>query len=369
MTMEKRKDFIVNIIYYGMITAMVYFVVKYAFGLMFPFMIGFIVSFLLNPAISFISQKLRIPQKLVAMVLVLLLFTAAGMVISWIGIRAFAGIKEGVTRLPEVYNDIIEPVIQQLFDNIEENVAKFDPLLVQVINEIAASLSKSMGSIVSSFSSTAIRFVSSTVSFIPSLFLQIVLAVISTLFFAMDYHNINEYVEKVLPPQGHQFLMDIKNFTTGIGLKFIKAYAILMSITFIELAIGLSILRVEGAVVIAASIAVIDVLPVLGTGGVVIPWLIIEFIRGNTSFAIGLTILYLIITVIRNFLEPKLVGQQIGLHPLVILICLYVGVKIFGFIGLFALPLIVVIAKHIYDSRKQNQLKQVENNSEINDVG
>jgi len=356
MTIEKRKNFIINMIYFALIITMIYFTVQYAFGLMMPFVIGFIVSFLLNPAINYLSMKLRTPKKIVAVVLVLLLYAGAGLAMSWIGIRVFAVLKEEVVKLPEMYTDVIEPGIYQLFDSIEETVARFDPLLVQVINDVAASLSQSVGSIVSSISSTAIKFISSTVSFIPGLFLQVILAVISTLFFAIDYSHINGYIEKFLPSQTHNFLMEIKAFTTGIGLKFIKAYAALMGITFVELAIGLSLLRVEGAVIIAAMIAVIDVLPVLGTGGVVIPWIIIEFIKGNTSFAIGLTVVYLIITVIRNILEPKLVGLQIGLHPLVILICMYVGVKIFGFIGLFALPIIVVIAKHLYDNGKLSLL-------------
>jgi len=125
-----------------------------------------------------------------------------------------------------------------------------------------------------------------------------------------------------------------------------------MLITFIELALGLSVLRVEGAITIAALIATIDILPVFGTGGVVIPWAIIELIKGNTPFAIGLAVLYVIITVVRNILEPKMVGKQIGLHPLAMLVCMYVGVKLFGFIGLFALPVALVMVKHLYENDK-----------------
>jgi predicted PurR-regulated permease PerM len=109
---------------------------------------------------------------------------------------------------------------------------------------------------------------------------------------------------------------------------------------------------VDGAITVAAMIAVIDILPVLGTGGIVVPWIIIELIKGNMPFAFGLATLYLIITVVRNILEPKLVGKQIGLHPLVMLMCMYVGLKLFGFIGLFVLPVAVVIVKHLYDNDK-----------------
>jgi len=132
----------------------------------------------------------------------------------------------------------------------------------------------------------------------------------------------------------------------------------MMLITFIELAVGLSILRVDGALSVAVLIAFVDILPVFGTGTIVIPWGIIELLKGNTLFAIGLAILYVIITVVRNVLEPKLVGKQIGLHPLVMLICMYVGVKVFGFTDLFILPIIAVIMKYLYDNDKIHFFKK-----------
>ncbi len=157
---------------------------------------------------------------------------------------------------------------------------------------------------------------------------------------------------RLFPAQNRNLFSEINKFAAGIGFKYVKAYAILMAVTFAELALGLSILRVDKAILVAALIAVIDLLPVLGTGGVMVPWIIVELIKGNIPFAIGLAVLYLIIIIVRNILEPKLIGKQIGLHPLVMLICMYVGLKLFGFIGLFALPVAVVIAKQLYDNDK-----------------
>jgi len=131
-----------------------------------------------------------------------------------------------------------------------------------------------------------------------------------------------------------------------------------MVVTFIELAVGLSLLSVDRAITIAALIAVIDILPVLGTGGVVVPWIIVELIKGNIPFAVGLVVLYLVIIIVRNILEPKLVGNQIGLHPLVMLMCMYVGLKIFGIIGIFVLPVAVVILNHLHDNDKIHFFKQ-----------
>jgi len=351
-TMEKRRYFIINVIYVTLIIAIVYFLIRYALGILMPFMIGFVVALLLKPIINFVSGKLRIPRKVAAVFLVLLTYGAAGIFLSWIGVKVFDAIKDVITKLPELYQLNIGPVVYQIFNHTEEVLAELDPTIAQTIGSIAASLSQSMESIILNISSTVIDFLSSAVSSVPGFIMAVVFAVISSLFLTIDYTRIMGYVAKLFPPPKQRILAEVKTVVIGIGFKYIKAYATLMTITFMELAVGLSILRVEGSLGIAALIAFIDLLPVFGTGGVVIPWIIIELIKGNASFAAGLTTMYLIITIVRNLLEPKLVGKQIGLHPLAMLISIYVGAKVFGLIGFFVLPVIVVIIKHLYDNGK-----------------
>ena len=123
-----------------------------------------------------------------------------------------------------------------------------------------------------------------------------------------------------------------------------------MSITFIELSIGLSILKVENSIIIAFLIAIFDILPVLGTGGIMIPWTIITAIQGNIPMAIALLVVYLVITIIRNIIEPKIVGSQIGLHPVVTLVSMFVGAQMFGVIGLFGFPITLSLLRHLNDT-------------------
>ena len=107
-----------------------------------------------------------------------------------------------------------------------------------------------------------------------------------TCFLPWAYCKITGQITRLFPVKSRNILVQIKEFATGIGLKYVKAYATLMAVTFAELALGLSILRVDRATV-AALIAVIDILPVLGTGGVIVPWIIIELIKGNVPIAVG----------------------------------------------------------------------------------
>ena len=101
---------------------------------------------------------------------------------------------------------------------------------------------------------------------------------------------------------------------------------------------------------IALLISVFDILPVLGTGGIMIPWVVIDVILGNYSLALGLLVLYLIITVIRNIIEPKIVGKQIGLHPVITLASMFVGVQLLGVWGLFGFPIGLSLLRHLNDT-------------------
>lgn len=352
MSVEKRKNLIINISYFAILVAIFYIIIKYLLGLVAPFIAGFLVAALLQKTIVSLSNKLRLPKKLSALLCILLFYIVIGFLLFMLGVGVLAWVKDVVVRLPSVYFNDIEPVLGQVFEYIEGFMVRFDLTLVELLEEFHISLSQSIGKIVSDVSSMAIAAVTSTVSWLPRLFLGIVLAIISSVFFALDYGMITAFFTNLMPQSRRGLLDEVKILIGEIGVKYIKAYLFLMLITFTEMAIGLSILRVEGALTIAAFTAVVDMFPVLGTGGVVIPWAVFHLIKGNLSLGLGLLILYLVVTVVRQVLEPKIIGEQIGLHPIVILLCMYVGVQIFGITGLFVLPFTILVVKHLYDTGK-----------------
>jgi predicted PurR-regulated permease PerM len=111
-----------------------------------------------------------------------------------------------------------------------------------------------------------------------------------------------------------------------------------MLLTFTELSILFAIFGIQNAVLKASIIAVLDILPILGTGGIMIPWSVISFALGHTAMGIKLMVIYIIVTIIRNYVEPKIVGAQLGLHPIITLVSMFLGLRLFGFWGLFGLP-------------------------------
>ena len=352
MGVEKKKNFIINVLYALIVTGIVFTVIKYGLVWFLPFVIGFIVAFILKPFINVISRKTKINRKPIAALVVLIFYGTVGVLITYVGIRLALATKEIFMDFPSIYTTSIEPAIFRWFKDIEEIIAKLNPEMVQTIQDMAGSLLSSLGTIVTKMSTGVIGVVSSMVSYVPTFFITIIFSIISSFFFAIDYPKITTFIVRQFSLKGKSIIFDIKNYIVGTMFKFIKAYSILLSITFLELSLGLSILRVENAITIAALIAILDIFPVIGTGGILIPWALIDLIRGNVYMAIGLLLIYVIVLIVRNILEPKIVGQQIGLHPILMLICIFIGVKLFGFMGIFILPIIAIIIKSLNDSGK-----------------
>ena len=124
---------------------------------------------------------------------------------------------------------------------------------------------------------------------------------------------------------------------------------IIMSITFVELSIGFTIIGLDYAFIIAFCIAIFDILPVLGTGGIMLPWAVITAIRGDIPLALSLLAIYVVVTVIRNIIEPKIVGAQLGLHPVVTLVSMFVGTQLFGVLD-FLIPICLSLLRHLNET-------------------
>lgn len=170
-------------------------------------------------------------------------------------------------------------------------------------------------------------------------------SIIATFFISMDYTNVVSFLARQIPKRHRALLFDIKDFLVHTVLKMIKAYLILMLITFAELSIGFLIIDLDYALLIAAMIALLDLLPVIGTGGIMIPWIAVELFRQNYNLALGLSIIYLIVTVFRNIIEPKIVGDQIGLHPIISLVAIYLGLRTMGVMGMIFMPILAILIK------------------------
>ena len=339
MEIEKKRKFIINILYFAIILAIVWVILEWGLSLIMPFIIAFLISWALQRPIRFLSEKLRVHKKILAIFLVLLFYCTIGLLIALLIIKSFSAVGELIASLPALYEAHINPLIGKIYDSLESSFIRLDPELMNALATLIQDSAASIGEILSGLSMTLAGAVSGAASSLPGFLIRLLLMVISTFFISMDYDRLMGFILRQFNDRTQELFFQIKKYIIGTLFVCIRSYALIMSITFVELSIGLHILRVENAFLIALLIAVFDILPVLGTGGIMIPWAIITFLLGNYSLAIGLAVLYVVITIIRNILEPKIVGGNIGLHPVVTLISLFVGAQLFGVVGLFGFPI------------------------------
>lgn len=346
----KKKKFIVNILYGALILFIVYVTLRYGVGLVSPFLCGFLIAYMLRRPTRFISRRLAIPYRLVAIILVLLFYSTIGVLLTLLSIKLFAGISNLFASFPHLYTQYMEPSLTLAFGYLQELVSRMDPALLSALESYYTEFLDSLGKLISSVSVSVVSVVSGLASSLPGLLLKTMLMVISSFFIALDYELIVGFLLRQFSARGREVVFQIKNYVIGTLFVCVRSYGLIMLITFIELSIGLTVIGVQKSVLVALGIAIFDILPVLGTGGVMIPWMLITVLQGDFPTAIGLLLIYLTVTVIRNIIEPKIVGSQIGLHPVVTLASMFVGVQLFGAVGLFGLPITLSLLRHLNDT-------------------
>lgn len=341
METENRQKFLINFAYFTVIISLAYAALKYLLPMTAPFVIGFLIAYALKKPIRLLSRSLHLPKKLSAIVVVLLFYATVGLLLVMLGLRGLSLLAALVGLISQMYEIHIYPFFAEVLNNLETVFAGMDVSLVTIMESLGDQFFETMGKMVSGLSVFLMSFASSTASALPGTVIKIVLMVISSFFIAMDYERLTGFCLRQMGERGKTIFIQVKEYIVGTLWVCLRSYLIIMSITFVELSIGLKFVGVEHAILVAFCISIFDILPVLGTGGIMIPWTVLTVIKGDYKLALGLLAIYFGITVIRNIIEPKIVGSQLGLHPVVTLVSMFVGVQFFGVIGLFGFPIML----------------------------
>ena len=345
MNLDKQKAFVLHVIFVVFILGIGYIIIKYLLPLLMPFIIGLIIAVLFRKIIDYLVKKTRIKRSIVSIIILILFYGVVVLILSMIGARVFTFLKDVFGQLPDLYRYTIEPALEKITNNFIEQFPDVKPY----IEEFVLNISDTIFSFVKNASSTVIATITGLAGKLPSLLIKLIFTIVSSFFFTIDYYKISDFMIRQFKGERRNMVLKLKDNVIGTIGKFITAYSAIISITFIELSIGFWILGIPNPFLFGAMIAVIDVLPILGTGAVLLPWAIIALILGNTKIGIGMFIIYIIITAVRQTIEPKIVGQQIGLHPIITLVLMYVGAQLMGVLGLLLLPVIATIIKTLND--------------------
>ena len=350
MDIDRQKKFIVQFAFWLLVGGVVYVLLKYVMPLLTPFIIGFLVAIMFRPLSAWLSKITRLNQKIVALLILMLFYAAMSTVLILSGVKIANIIGEFVATIPVYFSSTVAPAFGRLFDDMLLLISDLDPSLQNTLQNMAGNLASSLGSSVTSFSTTALNWLRGFAGALPMYMVNLVIALISSFLVSADYPGIKAFILHQLKPRQHEILRMVRDNAKNVVADYLKAYIKLMSITFLELLVGLSVIGANNAGVLALVIAVFDILPVVGTGWVIMPWAVIELLNGSLSQAVKLIILYVVIAAVRNYLEPKIVGEQIGLHPLVTLLCMYVGASLFGVVGMLGLPITATIIKKLNEN-------------------
>lgn len=329
---EKLKRYTDMLLTAVLMAAVVYVLFKYAIPLLFPFLFSLLISAIVLPAVAFLNRKLHLNKKLTAAVLV----TVSYLIIAGLLMLAGRFLYQSASSAVDWFNSRFVPDINALLLKIDGLVHDSDSTLMSWLYSMKDTLISSLQPKVVQLSTSV---VTGLVSNVPSFVVKVIISIVATYFFALDYDNIRRAITSRMSESVYQkSSAAFRSLRSTIG-QYARAYSLILLITFAELTVGLLCAGVKHFVLIALGIAIFDILPILGSSMIMLPWSIITLLRGNYQQGIILFIVYLVVVIARQFIEPKIVGDRVGMHPLVTLVTMYVGLKLFGGVGMLALPI------------------------------
>lgn len=372
-TVEKRRALIINVAYFALIIGAFYLFMRYAFWTVSPFIFAFFIAMLLQKPVYAVTKRTHLKKGFVSFTAVFFIAALLAGLVALAGTTVLTELKGFASKLTETFKSIpefiagaeawvlglLEPLPDAIEGSLSASVNDFTENLLSAFSQHGEDFATpgKAPAMQFDFSTliTPLSGVISTASKLPAFLISIIIFFIATCFITADYDRIVNFIKRQLPEDKRAALTKTKALTLSTLGKMVKAYCLIICITFTEILIGLTALNLLGfysgsyRVVISLCIAVVDIFPILGSGTVLIPWGIISLLRGNIGLGVGLLVLYVIITVLRQYIEPKLVAGQLGLPPAATLVAMYLGLKIFGIPGIFMLPLIITILKVLND--------------------
>ena len=321
---------------------------------LFPFVLAFIFSMITQPIARFINKKTHLSAKVSTIISIVAFFLVL------FGLMSVVSIK----FIEEIYN---------LSKNLRGSSAQFNELWNKSLDqgfvyidylpkEFITQIQSYTGEFINFAARSATTFVNQTIRFItsiPTLIIYTSITILSTLLMSLDKNDIVKFLEHQFPISWLNKIYNIKRDILSVFGSYLRAQLILVTICFFELLIALNLflslgLNVKYPLIFSIVISLIDALPILGAGAILIPWSIFSFITGDIKLGFALLILYVIVLAVRQLLEPKLISQKIGVHPLVTLVSMYSGFKLLGIIGFLIGPIVMIILKNVFSKELDN---------------
>lgn len=310
-----------------------------------PFVIGWLIAMIANPLVRFLEQHLKIVRKHSSAVIVV--GVLAGIILGGYFIISKLLI-EGIAfarDLPVMYESA-EAEVRLMLENVS-NILRFLPKSFQdSLNAFGNNISAYVGEMISEIGVPTMEAAGNVAKNIPNILIQILVTILSSYFFIADKDKLSAEVHRLVPASIGRGMDMLTDYFKGVVGGYFKAQFRIMGIVAIILFIGFLILDVDYAVLLAVLIAILDFLPFFGTGTALLPWAVVKLCTGEYQMAVGLVIIYLVSQLVRQLIQPKIVGDSMGINPLQTLFFMYIGFKFYGIAGMIlAVPIGLIIMK------------------------
>ena len=320
-------------------------VLAYLPVLFLPFILAVLFAIIIEPVVSYVERKINLKRTWAVFIS---LITVVGGFFYLLFLMISVITKE-LSRLYPLVVRYSDQIISQFVLSIT-NLELFY-LQLNLPSQVEITIQENMGKAFQALQTVmdnSINFLVQALTMLPSALIFLIIATVATFFISKDRQALVDFFINLLPGRAQPKTMRVIGELMRALVGFLKAYSILITITAIITIVSLKVLQMDYILTIGIIVGICDILPILGPGTVFVPWIIWQIVTGNTRLAISLAIVYILISVVRQFLEPKIVGDNIGLHPLATLISLYVGLQLGGVIGMIMGPVLVVIVMACY---------------------
>lgn len=316
--------------------------IKYVIPAVLPFLLAFLTASLLRTPLSRLEKRTKIPRKLSAALLVVAFTAAASLAVFFFAEFLVRGAR-AVVSVIEQNNEALSEIVRRLID-------KTSGLLSRLGIKDESSLPSVIGDAVKEAALSAVSVLTSMITHLasgfPGTLLFLFVYLVSSIYFSADYKSIAACLTRIMPAPFRKYASAGKK-QIALALKTAaRSYLLLFLLTFGILSLGLVLIKTESAIYTAFFISLVDILPVLGTGIILVPWGLFRILLGETARGVSLIVLWAGATLLRQLLEPRIVGSELGIGPALSLVSMYVGVRAFGFWGLLLAPIAVSVVKN-----------------------
>lgn len=340
--MESKRPYwqvAVSLVFSLIATVAFVFIGIKAIGFLMPFVIGWIISAIATPLVNWLEKRLKIVKKLGSALIVIVVLAAIVLAIYFAVVRISVEIGDLVKNFPALYAQL-EEGLRQIGDTLSGAFSRLPKGIQNGWNAVVLNLDEYMGRLVSNISQPTVTAAGNFAKKLPSYLIAFIVAIMSAYFFTVQREEVIQWLKKVSPPSVEKrmcLVMDNLKYAVG---GYFKAQFKIMGVVFLILFVGFAVLGVHYSVLVAFLISFLDFLPFFGTGTAMIPWALYQFLMGDYKTAVILIIIYAVTQLVRQLLQPKLVGDSMGLNPLVTLLLLYIGYKVSSVLGMIlAVPI------------------------------